>query len=50
MKSAEKEFVKLMSENQRLVHKVCKIYTNNSFDHDDLFQEITLQQELKRNE
>lgn len=43
MKSTEKEFVKLMSENQRLVHKVCKIYTDNPLDHDDLFQEITLQ-------
>lgn len=43
MKSIEKEFVKLMSENQRLVHKVCKIYTDNPLDHDDLFQEITLQ-------
>lgn len=43
MKSTEKEFVKLMSENQRLVHKICKIYTDNPLDHDDLFQEITLQ-------
>lgn len=43
MKSIEKEFVKLMRENQRLVHKVCKIYTDNPLDHDDLFQEITLQ-------
>lgn len=43
MNSIEKEFVKLMSENQRLVHKVCKIYTDNPLDHDDLFQEITLQ-------
>ena len=36
-------FVKQITENQRLIHKVCRIYTDNEVDHEDLFQEITLQ-------
>ncbi|MCL1670292.1 RNA polymerase sigma factor [Elizabethkingia ursingii] len=40
---AEETFVKQIMENQRLIHKVCRIYTDNGTDHEDLFQEITLQ-------
>lgn len=40
---AEGTFVKQIMENQRLIHKVCRIYTDNETDHEDLFQEITLQ-------
>jgi RNA polymerase sigma factor (sigma-70 family) len=29
--------------NQRLIHKICRIYTDNAEDHQDLFQEITVQ-------
>nr|WP_238354622.1 RNA polymerase sigma factor [Fulvivirga marina] len=29
--------------HQNIVHKVCRMYTNNKDDHDDLFQEILLQ-------
>lgn len=39
----EQLFLDEMNQHQRLVHKVCKIYTDNSQDHEDLFQEIVLQ-------
>ncbi|SEG60028.1 RNA polymerase sigma-70 factor, ECF subfamily [Halpernia humi] len=39
----EKEFVSLLKEHQRLVHKICRIYTNDSQSHEDLFQEIAIQ-------
>ena len=39
----EKDFVKLLEENQRIVHKVCKIYADNTAEHEDLFQEIAIQ-------
>lgn len=42
-KELEHNFVKLLEENQNIVHKVCRIYTNNYDAHNDLFQEITIQ-------
>ena len=39
----EQQFVKLLEENQNIVHKVCRVYTNNSDAHKDLFQEVTIQ-------
>lgn len=39
----EKTFIQFLKENQRIVHKICRIYTNNEQDHEDLFQEITIQ-------
>ena len=39
----EKTFVDFFKPNQRLIHKICKIYTDNTEDHQDLFQEITVQ-------
>lgn len=41
--SLEKDFIKQLNENQRIVHKICKIYTDNPTDHEDLFQEIVIQ-------
>ncbi|MFP9116100.1 RNA polymerase sigma factor [Flavobacterium sp. RHBU_3] len=41
--TAEKEFVKQLQENQNLIHKVCRLYTNDEDAHKDLFQEITIQ-------
>jgi len=38
-----KEFIDIFKKNQRIVHKVCRIYTDNSDDHEDLFQEIAIQ-------
>ena len=41
--SIEKSFVNQLQENQNLIHKICRLYTNNEDAHKDLFQEITIQ-------
>lgn len=40
---SESDFLKILHENQALIHKVCNIYRNNKADKEDLFQEITYQ-------
>lgn len=42
-KELEHRFVSLLEENQNIVHKICRLYTNNRDAHNDLFQEITIQ-------
>ncbi len=42
-KTEEQNFVELLEQNQNIVHKVCRLYTNNYDAHNDLFQEITIQ-------
>ncbi len=42
-KPLEQDFVELLEQNQNIVHKVCRLYTNNYDAHNDLFQEITIQ-------
>jgi RNA polymerase sigma factor (sigma-70 family) len=42
-KELEHNFVALLEEHQNIVHKVCRLYTNNQEAHNDLFQEITIQ-------
>ncbi|QJP34889.1 sigma-70 family RNA polymerase sigma factor [Nonlabens sp. Ci31] len=42
-KKLEEEFVKLLDENQNIVHKICRLYTNDQHAHNDLFQEVTVQ-------
>ncbi len=42
-KATEEKFVTLLEENQNIVHKICRLYTNNRDQHNDLFQEITIQ-------
>ncbi|MFT5103115.1 MAG: RNA polymerase sigma factor (sigma-70 family) [Candidatus Latescibacterota bacterium] len=42
-KELEHSFVTQLEENQNIVHKICRLYTNNSDAHNDLFQEITIQ-------
>ncbi len=42
-KKLEIEFVSLLEENQNLVHKICRLYTNDEAAHKDLFQEISIQ-------
>ncbi|MDO5510695.1 MAG: sigma-70 family RNA polymerase sigma factor [Weeksellaceae bacterium] len=37
------EFTDLIEQNQGIVHKVCRMYTQDAMAHDDLFQEIVLQ-------
>lgn len=39
----EPEFVTLIKEYQRIIHKVCHLYRDNKEDREDLFQEITFQ-------
>ncbi len=39
----ENKFLSDFESNQNIVHKVCRIYTNNQDAHNDLFQEITIQ-------
>jgi RNA polymerase sigma-70 factor (ECF subfamily) len=39
----ELEFSELIEKNQGIIHKVCRIYTTNEEDSQDLFQEILLQ-------
>tara|TARA_R110000850_G_scaffold277086_1_gene422286 strand:+ start:11956 stop:12450 length:495 start_codon:yes stop_codon:yes gene_type:complete len=42
-KELEHRFVTQLEENQNIVHKICRLYTNNADAHNDLFQEITIQ-------
>ncbi len=42
-KELEHSFVTNLEQNQNIVHKVCRIYTNDAESHNDLFQEITIQ-------
>ena len=42
-KDLEQRFVKELEEHQNIIHKVCRLYTNNQSAHNDLFQEITIQ-------
>jgi RNA polymerase sigma-70 factor (ECF subfamily) len=39
----EQTFVKQLQENQNIIHKICRLYTNGDDAHKDLFQEITIQ-------
>mgnify|MGYP003634847650 FL=1 len=39
----EKNFLNDFGKNQNIVHKVCRIYTTNQDQHNDLFQEIAIQ-------
>ena len=44
MKStSEKTFVELLQKHQNIVHKICRLYTNDVDAHNDLFQEISIQ-------
>jgi len=42
-KELEHSFVTNLEQNQNIVHKICRIYTNDPDSHNDLFQEITIQ-------
>ena len=42
-KDLEHRFVTQLEQNQNIVHKICRLYTNDSDGHNDLFQEITIQ-------
>ena len=38
--NAEKAFIELISENERLIYKVCSIYVSDEFPIADLYQEV----------
>lgn len=42
-KELKSNFIQLLDEHQNIIHKICRIYTNNTVDHEDLFQEISIQ-------
>jgi RNA polymerase sigma-70 factor (ECF subfamily) len=42
-KELEHEFVSHLEKHQNIVHKICRMYTNDQESHNDLFQEITIQ-------
>lgn len=42
-KELEHEFVTNLEKHQNIVHKICRIYTNDQETHNDLFQEVTIQ-------
>ncbi|SFW72194.1 RNA polymerase sigma-70 factor, ECF subfamily [Sinomicrobium oceani] len=42
-KELEHSFVSELERNQNIVHKVCRLYTSSPDEHNDLFQEITIQ-------
>tara|TARA_B100000780_G_scaffold278333_1_gene251505 strand:+ start:768 stop:1262 length:495 start_codon:yes stop_codon:yes gene_type:complete len=42
-KKLEEKFLSDFEKNQNIVHKVCRIYTTNQDQHNDLFQEIAIQ-------
>ena len=39
----EHKFVTNLEKHQNIVHKICRMYTNDPHSHNDLFQEITIQ-------
>lgn len=43
VETKETKFTKLIGDNQGIVHKICRIYTDSPEAHEDLFQEIVLQ-------
>ena len=38
----EQDFIKLLDEHRNIIHKICRIYTDNLEEHNDLFQEISI--------
>lgn len=42
-KHLEEQFLSDFEANQNIAHKICRLYTTNKSDHNDLFQEITIQ-------
>jgi RNA polymerase sigma-70 factor, ECF subfamily len=39
----EQTFVHQLKTSQNIIHKICRLYTNDADSHKDLFQEITIQ-------
>ena len=43
MSSSEQAFLDRIAEHERLIHKICRLYADESADREDLFQEILCQ-------
>ena len=43
IENLEQSFVQQLKTNQNIIHKICRLYTNDADAHKDLFQEITIQ-------
>ena len=39
----EKDFIKIITEHEKVIFKICKIYGNTAEEQEDLFQDIVLQ-------
>jgi RNA polymerase sigma-70 factor (ECF subfamily) len=39
----EQSFVQQLKDNQNIIHKICRLYTDCEDSHKDLFQEVTIQ-------
>ncbi len=40
---SEKEFLRILQDNQGIIHKICQIYRDSPEDREDLFQEVIFQ-------
>lgn len=40
MKSVERNFIKIIKENRRVIYKVCSFYVSKEFPMEDLYQEV----------
>lgn len=40
--ATEQDFIPLITQHQKIIYKVCSLYTHNEHDNKDLFQEIML--------
>jgi RNA polymerase sigma factor (sigma-70 family) len=40
---SEQDFIPLLNQHQKIIHKICHVYMQDAFEREDLFQEITLQ-------
>ncbi|QSE97134.1 RNA polymerase sigma factor [Fulvivirga lutea] len=43
MSKSQQEFLEMVDKYQRVIHSVCRMYTDNTIEHEDLFQEILAQ-------
>ena len=38
--NSETDFIALLDEHQNIIHKICRLYTNNEVEHEDLFRKF----------
>jgi RNA polymerase sigma factor (sigma-70 family) len=42
-KMSQKDFLRMIQDNQGIIHKICRIYRDSPEDREDLFQEVIFQ-------